>query len=170
MKRLYFIRHGQSEMNVLGLFAGRIETPLTEEGRRQATKAGKKAKDLGIDFIVSSPLSRAHDTARLVAKEIGYPEDKIALSELLLERNYGSMEGRPYSDNARNNDFSGSESKKELLARARQALTMLEEIEADTILVVSHGSFGRALRHHVLEDFPFTHPHRIPNAEILELI
>src|SRR5581483_5723923 len=76
MKKLYFIRHGESVSNVERWHAGRIDTPLTERGRQQAREAGKKAKaqKLHFDLIVSSPLSRALETARIIAKEIGYPE------------------------------------------------------------------------------------------------
>lgn len=157
-------------MNVAGLFSGHTETLLTPEGQRQAIAAGKKAKNFGIDFIISSPLSRAHDTAKLIAKEIGYPEDEIILSDLFNERYYGAMEGKPYNQDRTNNDFTGSESTKALLKRARKALDYLETVKADTILVVSHGAFGRALRHHILEDFPFSNYHRIPNAEIFQLL
>ncbi|MDQ3064734.1 MAG: histidine phosphatase family protein [bacterium] len=170
MKHLYFIRHGESEMNVSGLFAGHTDTPLTQEGRRQAIKAGQAAKKLGIEYIFSSLLARAHDTARIVAKEIGFPETEIVLDPILMERFYGNMEGQPYSLDSHNNDFEGAETVTELLLRARQALDKIEAIDAEIILVVSHGSFGRALRHHVLEDFPFSHPLRIPNAELIQLL
>ncbi|MDQ3123458.1 MAG: histidine phosphatase family protein [bacterium] len=170
MKRLYFIRHGESEMNVSGLFAGITDTPLTEKGRKQAISAGKKIKNLDIDLIVASPLSRAYDTSRLIAQETGYPVEKILLNELFMERHYGKLEGQPYSLDLTAKDMLDAETSEVLLKRARLALTYLETLDAKTILVVSHGSFGRALRHHVLKDFPFTHPQRIPNAEIIQLL
>ena len=40
MKKLFYVRHGQTVMNVQGLLAGQIETPLTDEGRAQAEAAG----------------------------------------------------------------------------------------------------------------------------------
>ena len=171
MKRLYFIRHGESEMNVSGLFAGSAtETPLTAKGKHQAVEAGKKARELNIDLIISSPQSRAFDTARIVANEIDYPEDNIITNDLLVERFYGQMEGKPYSKDISIQDFSDAEKKINLLNRARKALDFIESHPEDNILVVSHGSFGRALRHHAKEDFPFSRYHRIPNAQIIELI
>src|SRR5690606_2527197 len=71
MKKLYFIRHGLSVMNRQGVFSGSIDTPLTDEGRKQAKRAGKLARDFGIDYIVSSPLARALETAQIIAGEIG---------------------------------------------------------------------------------------------------
>jgi uncharacterized phosphatase len=170
MKRLYFVRHGLSEMNVLELFAGSTDTPLTDEGRAQAKKAGKLAKDLHIDYIVCSPLSRAHETAKVIAKEIGYPEHDIHLSSLFVERNYGSMEGKPWSADLNFDGVTDFETNDELLARARLALDFVESLEQETVLIVSHGAFGRAMRHHVMEDFPFTNYHKIPNAEIFQMI
>jgi broad specificity phosphatase PhoE len=92
MKKLYFIRHGLSEMNKSGHFAGTIDTPLAEEGRAQAKMAGIKARELRIDLIVTSPLIRASETAEIIARQIGYPKDKIVLSRLLIERHWGDLE------------------------------------------------------------------------------
>jgi probable phosphoglycerate mutase len=57
MKNIYFVRHGQSIMNVSGHYAGVTDTPLTDEGRNQAKVAGKnlKSEQIPIDIIVSSP-------------------------------------------------------------------------------------------------------------------
>src|SRR5438094_3764353 len=96
MKQLYFVRHGQSKANVDRVFAGQSDTPLTVEGRNQAKAAGKAARGLGIDHIITSPLGRAHDTALLIALEIGFRVDKIELNSLLMERSYGSAEGTPW--------------------------------------------------------------------------
>lgn len=170
MKRLYFIRHGLSEMNVSGHYAGSSDTPLTAEGRKQAKRAGKQAKTLEIDYIVCSPLSRAHDTARIVAKEIGYPEKDIHTNSLLVERNFGGLEGKPWSPDIDLDGISDVESLDDMFHRAQMALEFIETLDAENILVVSHGMFGRALRHHVMEDFPYSHPHRMPNAEIFQLL
>ncbi len=155
-------------MNVAGLFSGTIETPLTDTGRKQAKIAGEKAKNLGIDLIVASPLGRALETAQIIAKEAGYSLDKIQTNSLLIERHFGEMEGKAWHPDLNLDDIVDIETPDTLLARARKALDWLESLEADTILVVAHGAFGRALRHHVLEDFPFTHPSKLANAEIVK--
>ena len=51
MKRLYFIRHGQSEFNVAQKFAGRTDTILTTNGQKGALQAGKDNKGIAIDII-----------------------------------------------------------------------------------------------------------------------
>ena len=159
-------------MNKQGLWSGTTETPLSPEGRRQAKAAGRQAKDLNIDYIVCSPLSRAHDTAKIVAAEIGYPLDKIHVNDLFIERHWGSLEGQPWSPDLDLDGFSDIESKDTIIERARLALEFLKTVEAQNILVVSHGSFGRAMRHHLI-DHPYTNKRLpdeagIPNAEIVQ--
>lgn len=170
MEKLYFVRHGLSEFNVARRFAGSTDTPLTDEGRKQAKEAGQKAKKLKIDLIISSPLTRAHETAKIISKEIGYPEDKIELNPLLIERNYGAMEGQLWSPDLDMDGIADIETDDTLLNRAAEALAFLQQIEVDNVLVVGHGSIGRAIRHHILEDFPYSAEERLPNAEIVQWI
>jgi uncharacterized phosphatase len=167
MKKLYFIRHGQSVMNTQKLWAGVTDTPLTEEGRQQAKRAGKEAKKLNIDLIVSSPLSRAHETARIIAKEIDYPNKKIIISPLLVERDGGKYEGQPYVPSMNLDHIEGFEKDDVIVARAHEALKWINTHTADHILVVSHGSFGRAMRSILKAEYPLSHPEKIANAEIL---
>lgn len=168
MKKLYFIRHGLSEMNIQGVRSGSTETPLAPEGREQAKSAGQKAKQLGIDFIVSSPQSRALETARIIAKEIGYPVKEIHVNNLLVERHFGELEGQPWDPDLNLDGIVDIETVDTLLERAKLALDWLHTLKANNVLVVSHGSFGRALRHHLLAGQPFhDHANRLGNAEIV---
>ena len=175
MKKLYFIRHGLSEMNKSGHFAGTIDTPLTNEGRAQAKTAGAGAKDLKIDLIVSSPLSRARETAEIIAREIGYPKDKIIYSNLIIERHWGDLEGAPHVTVEDLDEVPNAETGSQLLERSEKALRYLESLDAENILVVSHGTFGRALRHHIIHDEPFINRTsdasiRLPNGEVIQWI
>lgn len=166
-KKLYFIRHGLTEMNVAGLVAGTTDTPLVEAGRRQAHQASQQAKDLDIDCIVSSPLSRALDTAHIIAENIGYPVEKIVLSDLLLERDFGVLEGSVWTGHYRDmQGITGAEDDNILVERAQEALDFINSLPAKNILIVSHGGIGRAMRH-ILKGIPMNHPLQIPNAEIL---
>lgn len=177
MKKLYFIRHGLSEANKAGIWSGQSETDLSSEGRAQAKAAGLKAKDLAIDLIVSSPLGRARQTAEIIAGEIGYPKKKIVFSDLLKERSWGDLEGTPHSsaDGLDLDSVPNVETAPALLARAEQALKYLESLPAEHILVVSHGTIGRALRHHIIEDMPFINKSGVPgvvlpNGEVIQWI
>lgn len=141
MKHLYFVRHGQSQANVDRVFAGQADTPLTPLGRQQAKEAAKKAKGLQIDHIVSSPLSRAHDTAKIIAETIGYPLDKIELNSLLVERNFGSFAGQSWDIDLDLDGFADVETMDSLAERAHLAYKHLLSLPYDTILVVGHGTF-----------------------------
>lgn len=176
MKRLYFIRHGLSEQNVAGRFAGITETPLTDVGREQAKEAGQYASQLSIDCIVSSPLSRALETAQIIAQEIDYPQDAIYVNKLFIERNYGELEGKIWDQNLNLNGLPSVESATAILKRAEHGLEFLYSLKASNLLVVSHGAIGRALRSLVVSGMPFDNhggivsrkSKPIPNAQIVK--
>jgi broad specificity phosphatase PhoE len=168
MKHLYFIRHGQSELNVLGIFAGSIDTPLTDIGRLQAKQAASEIKSLGIDLIVTSDLSRASETARIIAEEINYATSDIISEALFTEQSYGSLEGKPWTTSVDPNQYPDIETDAEVMARARSGLEYLRKLNADTILLVSHGSYSRALRAAIHgEDMKTDEP---GNAKVVQFI
>ncbi len=175
MKRLYYIRHGQSVMNVQGLFAGRTNTPLTEEGKQQALTAGKQAQLEGIkiDVIFASPLDRAHQTAKLFVKGAKLPPSLIELNDNLQERNYGSLEATPYSRAASVSLLeeplpAGVESWSDLIKRAAAILEIVQMNPKENILLVGHGGIGRAIRK-LVEPEADVHA-GIPNATLIRWI
>jgi len=170
MKKLYFMRHGLTEMNAAGLWSGSTETDLTDEGRMQAKRAGQRAKALGIDTIVCSTQSRAVETAELVAKEIGYPLDAIHQSSLLIERHLGALEGQPYKPDFNIDGIADIETTDTLFNRARLAIEWIQSLPGETILIVSHGATGRALRHIANPEIPFRGAGYFPNAEIVRFV
>lgn len=87
--RLWLVRHGETEWARLGRHTGQTDIPLTELGREQA--GALEARLAGHDFrlVLSSPLSRALDTARLA----GFGE-RVETTDDLLEWDYGDDEGR----------------------------------------------------------------------------
>ncbi|HET6925120.1 MAG TPA: histidine phosphatase family protein [Candidatus Saccharimonadales bacterium] len=171
MKKLYFVRHGQSQANVDETFAGQSDTPLTSLGREQAKTAGKAARELHIDRIVSSPLSRAFDTAVIIAQTIGYPVSNIDINDLFKERNYGSLQGKAWGSQGEEdiNGIAGVEPIESLLQRGRQAYQYLHDLPDDTVLVVAHGTFWRALRAAMHPDIPFIAGTEPRNAVVEEL-
>lgn len=181
MKRLFYVRHGETEMNVAEILSGQIETPLTENGIKQAIATGKEIKERlpKIDLIICSPLGRAHETAKLIAIEVGYPISEIQKNELLVERTFGVLEGtssRHYTKTGNYQDLDmveGAETVENLQKRAAKAFKYASELEADNILIVAHGAFGRAIRR-VANNQPHTHEYlafnQIPNAGIVELV
>lgn len=91
--RIYLVRHGQTNYNLKRLVQGRIDEPLNKTGIKQAKQTGQLIKQLNFKFdkIVSSPLSRAFETAYLIAKKNNY-KDNIILDNLLVERDFGKYE------------------------------------------------------------------------------
>jgi broad specificity phosphatase PhoE len=175
MKKLYFIRHGLSEGNKANIWSGRTETALSEEGRAQAKAIAEKVRRLDIHLIVSSPMGRTKETAEIIADGIGYPKDNIMYSALLVERSFGDLEGKPHQKNDTKLDLDtvpNVETKDMILNRADKAIKFLESLPEENILVVSHGSFGRAMRHHLFADMPFVNskssPENVlPNGEVI---
>ena len=158
-------------MNKKGIFSGRTETPLAPEGAEQAKLAGQYAKDLDIDCIVSSPMKRAIDTAVIIADEIGYPADKIIVSDLFMERAFGSLEGQAYRPHMDLENVEGVETADLIVERATAGVEYLESLPATTILVVSHGAIGRALRHSLNPvTVPFHGSERFSNAQVTKLV
>lgn len=168
MKHLYFVRHGLSVMNNTGIFSGRTDTPLHPTGIIQATAAGQELQSASVDYIVTSPLQRAWQTATIIAHELNYPENKILTSELLTERDFGPLEGTPYQPDLGESD--GVETIDAILKRAGEAYKLLQSLDAETIVVVSHGSLGRALRSCIDPSIPFKPSAGFENAKVVKLI
>src|SRR6185436_9362130 len=87
----YFLRHGETEVNRLGLVSGQSDVELNETGWRQARAAAQRLRGRGIGAIYSSPLKRARDTAGCAAAVLGV---EIVIVPQLAERNWGELEGR----------------------------------------------------------------------------
>jgi broad specificity phosphatase PhoE len=90
--KLYFVRHGESEANVLRVISDRGWVhPLTEKGRQQARDLAVKLQDANIARIYTSPLQRAVQTAEILAQALGI---EYEISAALREFDCGIAEGR----------------------------------------------------------------------------
>ena len=98
---LYFIRHGETEWNVLGKLQGTIDVPLNDRGREQSANAatilaGLLARDgrqaSSFDFV-ASPLRRARETMEIVRRALQLPPQQYAVDDRLREIAYGKWEG-----------------------------------------------------------------------------
>ncbi|MFR8207008.1 MAG: histidine phosphatase family protein [Alphaproteobacteria bacterium] len=70
-KNFYIFRHGECPLNVSGRIQGQtFDGELTEKGRAQARRAGRKLQNKNIEIIVSSPMKRARQTAAIVASYV----------------------------------------------------------------------------------------------------
>ncbi len=95
MTSIYLVRHGQTAWNKEEIFRGRTDVPLDETGLRQAELAGEYFKELKIDAIYSSPLSRAWQTAEKIAK---FHRLIVQPLEGIIDMSFGSWEGRSHQE------------------------------------------------------------------------
>ncbi|THB78099.1 MAG: histidine phosphatase family protein [Desulfobulbaceae bacterium] len=83
MKQLYLVRHAKSSWSEPSL--ADFDRPLNKRGKRNAPFMGKRLRDKEIcpDLLISSGAKRARKTAGIIAREIGYPKDKIVITNAL---------------------------------------------------------------------------------------
>lgn len=176
MKRLYLLRHGQTEFNVKKLVQGRCDSPLTDLGRKQAGMAAAwlKGHDVVPNKVVSSPLGRATDTASLVATELLGPDAAVEPCEGIIERSYGTFEEGPHDalptdvwDPGEDLVPFGGEGSHALQERMVSTLAYLMSAEdVETLLAVSHGSASRQfIKAAAPEGFEL--PTKLPNCAIM---
>jgi uncharacterized phosphatase len=140
------IRHGQTDWNAQRRLQGSTDIPLNDVGRGQARDAVAALSGYEWDAVVSSPLSRAAETADLIAAGLGLTVTRRVPE--LTERDFGPCEGLqdgPELDALRTPDgFRGAESDDEAAARGLAALEALaEEFGGSRVLVVAHGTLIR---------------------------
>lgn len=175
MKRLYLLRHGQTEFNVKKLVQGRCNSPLTELGVEQAHMAGAWLREHGVapDTIVSSPLGRAMQTAEIVASELGF-DGEVRPEPGIIERAYGSFEEGPQDavpsdvwDPGEELVAFGGEGNAALASRMVAALVDdASEPGVGTLLAVSHGSASLQFIRAALPD-GVDCPQRLPNCAVM---
>jgi len=140
------VRHGQTDWNAERRLQGSTDIPLNDVGRGQARDAVAILAPYEWDAIVSSPLSRAAETADLIAEGLGLTVARRVPE--LTERSFGPAEGMqagPELEAPRiPGGFSGAESEDEAADRGLAALEALaEDYRGQRVLVVTHGTLLR---------------------------
>jgi broad specificity phosphatase PhoE len=152
MKKLYLVRHAESEGNI-GMIQQGPSTPLSEQGNQQTALIAERCKTIDIDCILSSPQTRAKTTAEAISRAIG---KDIEYSDLLIERKkptaiigidrnsaeFTAVEDLIH-DNFHNLDWKHSDEENflDLKSRAAQLLAHANSLSEENILMVSHGVF-----------------------------
>ncbi len=85
---IYVLRHGLTDYNLQGKFQGQVDIAINAKGVEQAQKAAQELKNIKFDFIFSSPLKRALQTAKIVTNS------EIIVDNRLTERSFGKLEGK----------------------------------------------------------------------------
>lgn len=145
---LYLVRHGETDWNLAHRIQGSTDIPLNDTGRRQAEKAGMLLARKRWDAILSSPLSRAYETASIIAAATGLSAP-TTVGELV-ERNYGEAEGLTDAEiEARfpgETPVPGREPRSAVVERVLPALMAIAEEHPDqAVIVVGHGGVIRSV-------------------------
>lgn len=149
MKKVYFVRHGESQWNVEDKICGVTDSPLTDKGCEQAVKTGMTILESGIhaDMILYSPLQRAADTARKISEITGIPARE---EPRLIEQNFGIWEGTSPRNSldffqAKLNFINSFERGESMFRVAQRMYNLLDELKVDnqTYILVAHNGIAR---------------------------
>lgn len=88
--KIYMIRHGETDWNVIKRLQGRSDIPLNEAGRELAKRTGEAMRDIPFTRVYTSPLKRARETAEYIKGKRDIP---VIIDERLIEMNFGEYEG-----------------------------------------------------------------------------
>lgn len=148
---LYFVRHGQTVWNVENKICGATDSPLTDNGRSQATELGKLISEQNIKFdeILYSPLSRARDTALEISKATGIP---ARMEVRLIEQDFGKWESTPRNGadfkEAKKQFATSNEGGESMLFLCQRIYNLIDDLKKDNnkvYLLVAHNGIARAV-------------------------
>jgi broad specificity phosphatase PhoE len=144
---IWIVRHGETDWSRRGLHTGRTDAPLTSAGEREAMVLRRRFGGRHFALVLSSPLSRARETCRLV----GYG-DVARAEDDLREWDYGIYEGRTTAEiqleapgwTIWDGEVPGGETAVEVGCRADRVIRKATEAGGDVALF-AHGHFLRVL-------------------------
>jgi broad specificity phosphatase PhoE len=157
---IFLARHGETEWNRVGRWQGRTDIPLSEVGRAQARELGERLRGRGIVEIHTSDLSRARETAEIVAATLGLA--RVGVDPRLRERGFGCFEGLTRQECADRHPDAwqrylvdrrvtppDAEPQADVVSRVVAALTAVTASADHTgpLLVISHGGAIRSFIH-----------------------
>ena len=180
---LYVLRHGETVWNSLKKFQGRTDVPLNDNGRKAAIQTGDALKDVHFDYVFTSPLSRARETADLIFRD---RDIDIVVDERLTEISYGSYEGKALGDEGLPDTFyddmmngrcfeppEDGESLEKIYARMKDYYEYLmneERFRDATIFLSTHGTSGRAFMRNFWGTDDFWHGDVPPNCSFCRIV
>ena len=173
--KLYIVRHGETEWNVIKRFQGQLNTPLTEKGMEKLVETGKKLENVLFDEVYTSELGRTVASAEIILNENrGYKNKKRELKKLaeLNEVYFGVWQGLTYEEvflkypeegnnyfyNVKNYKAENVEAEKleDALERFLKGINkILDSHESGNILVVTHGTVFEMFMNYVANDSIF---------------
>jgi broad specificity phosphatase PhoE len=161
-QEVWLVRHAETEWSRTKKHTGRTDVPLTDAGRERARELGARLHGREFALVLSSPLERARETARLAG--LG---DPCQVREDLLEWDYGDYEGITTADIRKErpdwylwrDGVPNGETPAEVGARCDRVIAEIVDVDGD-VAVFAHGHVLRALSARWLEE-PVTFGGRI---------
>ena len=164
LQRLFVVRHGQTQWNEEFRLQGRLDSGLTDKGKRQADENGRLLRRQGVKRLLVSPLGRTIETAHIINS---YIQAELEFCDELLERDSGGWSGLTMDDirasdpNAwREREFDGwnhrppgGENLPDVLQRVAPLLETLREamtLSSPVTAIISHGVVGKMILAHYL--------------------
>ena len=172
---LYVVRHGQTIWNLEKRVQGITDIPLTDEGIECAEELKELVKSIDIDVVISSPLKRARDTAKILV------DSKLPINtdDRIKERDWGMNEGALIDevdgwdcwDVILNTKVQNIECIQDFMYRVSSFIEEIKERYKDkNVLVVTHSAVIRVI-HYMLGNIPEDgnlSRINIPNLRIIE--
>lgn len=169
MSYLYLVRHGETDWNRARRIQGKTDIPLNDTGRAQAWATGRLLSRRKWHRVITSPLARAAETARIIAEELGMPAPETL--DAVVERDYGEAEGLTGDELAarfpNGTPVAGREAREVVADRVLPALIELaEQNPGRSLIVVTHGGVIRTVLKEVGPDEGPHHTSAIPNGSV----
>lgn len=172
---LYVVRHGQTIWNVEKRVQGITDIPLTEKGRLEAKELQELVKSLNIDVVISSPLKRARETAKILVDS----KLPVNVDDRIKERDWGMNEGALIDtvdrwdcwDVVLNTKVQNIECIQDFMYRVSDFIEDIKiKYKDKNVLVVTHSAVSRVI-HYLLGSIPEDanlSRISIPNLRIIE--
>ena len=171
--KLYIVRHGQTEWNVLEKFQGQLNSPLTPEGIEKVKETAKELKNVNFEAGYTSQMGRTIATAEIILENNKYEQEKTSDQKLKLQKlpelneiHFGEWQGLTFKEtfvkypkeahnyfydvknyNAKN--IKGEELKDGLERFLKGLEKIREEQKSGNILIVTHGTVLELFFNHI---------------------
>lgn len=146
MTTICLVRHGETDWNAAKRIQGRTDIPLNDTGKWQAEQTGLYLKDFHWNVVISSPLSRAKETAYLILKHVHAP---FVIMDDFIERDYGDAEGMSFEERQKLFPDKQYPNMEPLAAIQDRMLEGIQKVHASysdqNVLIVAHGAAIHAL-------------------------
>ena len=151
LKKIYFVRHGQTIFNKMKKIQGSSDIELSDEGKLQANNV--KLDNLNFDMLIHSGLKRSEETLDIIKKNFNLKGEYIKNIDII-ERGYGIFEGLTEDDikdkhfdlyekwkENENTQIEGSESIDNVIKRFLKFIEFVKNSNSNNILAVTHSGF-----------------------------